>query len=116
MDKSNHQLLFALPHLNPDQEERVERKVKTIVRTLHEGGFVHGDIRNTNIFVNQASLTSDDVTIHLIDFDWAGYDGEVKYPMEINCDTVRRPEGVEGGEVITQEHDNEMVSYLFEEK
>jgi len=116
MDKSNYQLLFALPHLNlnPDQEERVERKVKTIVRTLHEGGFVHGDIRNTNIFVDQASLTSDDVTVHLIDFDWAGYAGEVKYPMEINCRTVRRPEGVKGGNLITQEHDNEMVSYLFE--
>src|SRR5260221_8266750 len=113
MDKLNYQLLLDLQQLRPDEEERVERKVKAIVRTLHEGGFVHGDIRNTNIFVDQASLASDDVTVHLIDFDWAGYDGEVKYPMEINCKTVKRPEGVKGGELITQQHDNEMVSYLF---
>ena len=69
----------------------------SIVRTLHEGGFVHGDIRDANLLIDRASLASDDVTIHLIDFDWAGCVGEAKYPIGMNCETVRRPEGIEGG-------------------
>ena len=84
-----------------------------MVETLHEGGFVHGDIRDPNLLIDEASLTSNDVAIHLVDFDWAGCIGEVKYPMGTNCKTVRRPAGVKGGEVITEQHDIEMVSYLF---
>ena len=53
------------------------------------------------------------MTVHLIDFDWAGCVGKAKYPIGMNCETVRRPEGIEGGELITEQHDIEMVSYLF---
>lgn len=112
MDKSKYASLFDL-WLLEDEQKKVGHKVKCIVRTLHEGGFVHGDIRSTNVLVDQASLSSGDVTVQLIDYDWADRVGEAKYPMEINCETVRRPEGVKGGELITAEHDNEMVSYMF---
>jgi serine/threonine protein kinase len=111
MDKSKYQVLFGL-WLSKAERDKIQRKVQSIVRTLHEGGFVHGDIRDVNLLIDRASLESD-VMVHLIDFDWAGPVGEAKYPMGINCKTVRRPAGVKGGELITEGHDNEMVSSLF---
>ncbi|KAF8346757.1 hypothetical protein F5887DRAFT_831751, partial [Amanita rubescens] len=75
---------------------------------LHQKGFVHGDIQQANILIEKESLTSDDVKIHLIDFDWAGPIGEAKYPADVNKITVRRPDGVEGGGFITKQQDIEM--------
>jgi serine/threonine protein kinase len=112
MDKSTYRVLYGL-QLSEAQRTKVKCKVKSIVETLHEGGFVHGDIRDANLLIDEASLTSNDVAVHLIDFDWAGCTGEAKYPMGTNCKTVRRPAGVKGGEVVTEQHDVEMVSYLF---
>jgi len=111
MEKSKYQVLFGL-ELSKAERKKVQSKVRDIVRILHEGGFVHGDIRDANLLIDRASLASD-VIVHLIDFDWAGRVGEAKYPMRMNFTGVRRPEGVRGGELITQQHDNEMVSCLF---
>ena len=107
-----YQVLYGLQLLTAKQN-KVKHKVQSIVQTLHEGGFVHGDIRDTNILVNCASLVSRDVKVQIIDFDWAGRLGEAKYSLEINCETVRRPAGLKGREMITQQHDIEMISYLF---
>ncbi len=112
MDKSKYHVLYDF-WLCEAYQDKVKHKVMSIAQTLHEGGFVHGDIRDVNLLIDLASLASDDVTVHLIDFDWAGCVGETKYPIGINCDTVRRPEGVKGGELTTEQHDDEMVSYLF---
>jgi len=112
MDKSTYQRLYGL-RLSDAEQETVRRKVRSVVQTLHQGGFVHGDIRDTNILIDLGSLASEDVAIHFIDFDWAGRLGEAKYPIEVNKTTMRRPVDVEGGGLITKEHDLEMVSYLF---
>jgi serine/threonine protein kinase len=112
MDKSTYQRLYGL-RLSDAEQEKVRHKVRSVVQTLHQGGFVHGDIRDTNILIDIESLASEDVAIHLIDFDWAGRLGEAKYPIEVNKTTMRRPVDVEGGGLITKEHDLEMVSYLF---
>lgn len=80
---------------------------------LRQGGFVHGDIRDINLLVDPQSLASEEVKVQLIDFDWAERIGEVKYPIDINCKTVKLPEGVKGRELITEEHDYEMVAYLW---
>jgi hypothetical protein len=112
MDMSPCQVLFDL-QLSKAEQDKIKRKVMSIVETLHKGGFVHGDVRDSNLLIDLASLASDDVTVHLVDFDWAGRVREARYPMGVNRKTVRRPEGVEGGELITQQHDIEMASYLF---
>ena len=39
--------------------------------------------------------------------------GIARYPMGVNKKTVRRPDGVRDGELITVEHDQEMVRNLF---
>ncbi|TDL21488.1 hypothetical protein BD410DRAFT_293171 [Rickenella mellea] len=92
MDKSKYKPLFHLS-LSMEDEENARRKVKSIVQTLHEAGFVHGDVRDINILIDPKSLESDDVKVHLIDFDWAGRIGEAKYPI----DTTRRLCGVPTG-------------------
>jgi len=109
---TNYEVLDDLKLTKEEQKKALE-KIKEIVQILHNQGLVHGDIRTTNILVDCSSLTSEEVKIHFLDFDWAGRIGEVKYPIGINRETVRRPEGAEGGKLITVQHDHEMVSYLF---
>ena len=112
MDTSRYTMLFGL-RLTKDQQEKIRWKVEKTLQVLHDAGFVHGDVRSTNILIDLESLDSDNVGIHFVDFDWAGHIGEAKYPNDINGITVKRPEGAEGGKLITVEHDKTMVSYLF---
>ena len=105
MDKSKYLVPFDLILSDED-------KVTSVVRMLHQG-FVHGDVQQANILIDVELLTSDDVKIRLIDFDWAGPIGEAKYPADVNKITMRRPDGVEGGGFITKQHDIEMASFLF---
>jgi serine/threonine protein kinase len=98
MDRSRYQMLYGL-NLTKDQQEKVRQKVEKALHVLHDAGFVHGDLRDTNILMDFDSLESDDVKIHFVDFDWAGRIGEAKYPSDINGITVKRPEGAEGGKL-----------------
>jgi tRNA A-37 threonylcarbamoyl transferase component Bud32 len=59
MDRSKYEVLYGLSLSKANQEE-VLGKVKE-VQMLHNEGFVHGDIRDTNLLVNLDSFTSDDV-------------------------------------------------------
>jgi serine/threonine protein kinase len=112
MDRSRYTTLYDL-RLTEDQQDKVRQKVGKTLQVLHDAGFVHGDLRDTNILIDLESLDSNDVRIHFVDFDWAGRIGKAKYPLDINRITVRRPEGIEGGKLITVEHDKAMLSYLF---
>ena len=112
MDRSKYKVLHGQKLSNVGQE-KVRRKVNSVVQTLHKEGFVHGDIRNVNILVDIESLASDDVAVHVVDFDWAGRIGEARYPIGMNTKTVQRPAGVKSGELITTRDDEDMVSYLF---
>ncbi len=109
MDISNYRSLHSLT-LSDADKKKVRHKVMSVVQILHQEGFVHGDIRESNILIDVESLTSDGVRIHLIDFDWAGPVGEAKYPADINKITVRRPDGVG---LITKQHDIDMASWLL---
>lgn len=118
MEKSEYEQLFAIAtELTPAERAKVQVRVREIVDTLHDGGFVHGDIRSTNLLIDRASLdgTASDVKIHVIDYDWAGPDGDATYPIGINRSSVTRPDGAEDGKLITKAHDIEMISYLFKE-
>jgi tRNA A-37 threonylcarbamoyl transferase component Bud32 len=117
MDYSRYTLLSDL-NLLKEQQEKVQLKVTMVLKKFHDQGFVHGDVRKNNILVDRDSLSSrdaDDVRIHFVDFDWAGKVGEAKYPFNINTKTVKRPDGVEGGVLITREHDEIMARYMFPE-
>jgi serine/threonine protein kinase len=86
--------------------------VRRVVEELHTGGFVHGDVRDTNILIDRESI-ADDVKVHIIDFDWAGPVGTNNYPMGVNRRTIKRPDGAQDWKPITKEHDIEMISNLF---
>jgi hypothetical protein len=107
------QLVAPLPQLIIQSRNLIQSKVHDIVQKLHDNGFVHGDVRDVNVLVDPETLTKDDCSVHLIDFDWAGKDQEVRYPARVNTISVRRPEGVSDGELITKSHDMDMVFRLF---
>lgn len=54
-----------------------EQVKKDAAHKIHAVDFVHGDLRPQNIpVVNN--------TIRILDFDWAGKVGEMRYPKELN--------------------------------
>ncbi|KAG1862769.1 hypothetical protein DFJ58DRAFT_656728, partial [Suillus subalutaceus] len=53
----------------------------------HEQGFVFGDIWKPDIMITK------DGKVQLIDFDWAGHKGEVRYPTSISPG-IDWPDGV----------------------
>ena len=82
--------------------------LQDILSRLHGEGFVHGDIRDTNIMVLEGGER-----LMLVDFDWAGKVGEVRYPMNVyRGERLWRPDGACGGELITAEHDIQMLENL----
>ncbi|KAI6030345.1 hypothetical protein EDC04DRAFT_2880451 [Pisolithus marmoratus] len=91
------------------ENQQVSVPTKSLIRTklaeFHKEGFVHGDIRDTNIMVSK----SDNTQFRIIDFDWAGIAGEVKYPAFLNPE-VWRPEGASDGKPILAEHDDAMLN------
>ena len=89
-------------------------EINRVVTVLHDGGFVHGDIRDVNVMKRHQWSTEGARNVFLLDFDWAGPLGVPKYPSNVNLQTVKRPEGVRGGSLITQEHDLAMVHYIFD--
>jgi hypothetical protein len=86
-------------------------KVDWAVHQLHEGGFVHGDIREINMkFRKESDIGYEGVM--LLDFDWAGIEGEVCYPPNLNTD-IWQGTGAEDGALITKEHDLLMADRIF---
>jgi len=79
---------------------------------LHDGGFVHGDIRDVNMMTRR-QWRPDAQNVFLLDFDWAGPKDKTIYPPNLNRETVKRHEGAKDGAVITQEHDWAMVKCIF---
>ena len=51
-----------------------EVELRELVKSFHQSGLVHGDLRDANI------VCSSEGKLWLIDFDWGGKKGEVFYP------------------------------------
>ena len=83
-------------------------EVQQHLTKLHQAGYVHGDIRTTNIMVKKDGNPG----IMLIDFDWAGEIGKVRYPTNVNTVDVTRPAGAYDKQLILAEHDMEMVAIM----
>jgi len=48
----------------------LKKKAMEIIELLHNGGFVHGDLRPSNIMISLSE--TEDKVLKLIDFDWSG--------------------------------------------
>ena len=75
------------------------KKLSDAIKELHNADFVHGDLRENNVF-----LTSDG-NVAIIDFDWAGRKHEAKYPLWMNP-YIEWPPGALPEQLITPDQDN----------
>jgi hypothetical protein len=58
----------------------LKNAIHVAVVRLHQNNMVHGDLRNMNILVKKDGTPG----FMLVDYDWAGYLGEVKYLRHVN--------------------------------
>ncbi|KAF9231060.1 hypothetical protein BU15DRAFT_56606, partial [Melanogaster broomeanus] len=77
-----------------------------MIECLHHKGFVFGDLRDPNVMITQEGNK-----VQLIDFDWAGKEGEVRYPVSIS-NSVTWAKGVGALELIRKEHDIAMLDLI----
>ncbi|KAF5316482.1 hypothetical protein D9619_006108 [Psilocybe cf. subviscida] len=96
------------PIEEPDLE--IRKAVKKAVAIGHEAGFVFGDIRRPNVLVGKA-----DGQVKLIDFDWAGKEGEAQYPPDMSDNDALWIAGMEPMEFIQKQHDIDMIDKWFPE-
>jgi hypothetical protein len=88
----------------------LKEKIHAAITKLHQNHMVHGDLRDTNVLVKQDGGTK----FMLVDYDWAGYEGEVTYPRHVNKrKELGRPDEVEDGIYICSHHDILMLEHLF---
>ncbi|KAH9930695.1 uncharacterized protein B0H18DRAFT_1116814 [Fomitopsis serialis] len=87
----------------------VAESLRNAVKTLHDKGFVFGDLREPNILVTKEGK------VQLIDFDWCGRVEEARYPYDI---AMTGDHGwhadVQPGGLIAKEHDAHMFERLTE--
>jgi serine/threonine protein kinase len=84
--------------------------VHTALVALHQQGMVHGDLRDTNLLVMKAGGRE----FMLIDFDWAGTEGHVLYPIFVNkAPEIGRPADVDDDTPIVATHDDIMFEGMF---
>ncbi|KAG1891729.1 uncharacterized protein F5891DRAFT_1210959 [Suillus fuscotomentosus] len=86
----------------------LKEAITSLIQQLHDEGYVHGDLRDANLVVN------DNKDFMLLDFDWAGPKQETHYPLRVNRTDIRRPDDARDGEKITTEHDLEMLNLVFD--
>ncbi|TRM63414.1 hypothetical protein BD626DRAFT_271443 [Schizophyllum amplum] len=83
----------------------------TTVRILHDAGYVHGDIRMPNVLIKDGEGDAD-ARILLLDFDWAGKEGEVHYPPDLSRE-IPWASGIEEFGLIKKEHDIAMIHKIY---
>ena len=78
--------------------------LRNIKKTLQGSPYVHGDLRPNNLIV-----TSDFNVVKVVDFDWAGEESKVSYPLNLNTNDIAWASGVEPCRPITKKHDSWML-------
>jgi len=82
-------------------------QVRNAIDALHEKNLVFGDLREPNVLFSGGK-------VFLIDFDWAGKEGEARYPRRL-LSQGKWPAELRklGGQLITYDHDFCMLDKLF---
>src|SRR5258708_1533826 len=75
------------------RDTHIRDRVKDAITKLHSHGYVHGDIREVNIMVCGPAGGSP-LRVVLVNWDWAGVDGIVKYPISLNPDIPRHQDAM----------------------
>ena len=69
--------LYNFLRTKQEQAEDILSQCREALDRLHKNNICHGDFRHTNILVERDRIS-------VIDFDWSGEVGKVKYPHFIN--------------------------------
>jgi len=89
--------------------------IHAVVQRMHDLGYVHGDVRQVNMMKRLQRTGEWGVgSLFLIDFDWAGLVGRVRYPRNLNKKSVIRHADAEDGALIEQTHDRFMIEHMFD--
>ncbi|KAJ3865694.1 hypothetical protein EV359DRAFT_62956 [Lentinula novae-zelandiae] len=92
-----------------EEQGKVQAMVIAKMRPYFEEGFVHGDLRAANIFVD-----GERQNIMVIDYDWAGRNKEVAYPPDVRSSIdIWRPRVELSLRPIETEHDCQMLKHLY---
>ena len=97
----------VLPCERKSKKRMIEQQLRNILSFMHRKGYVHGDLREPNILVSGKS----EIKLKIVDFNWAGKAGEVKYPWDLNTDAFKS--SAKPGQKILMEHDSEQVDYII---
>ncbi|KAI0050119.1 hypothetical protein FA95DRAFT_1676989 [Auriscalpium vulgare] len=84
-------------------------QVKTALDVLHKNRYVYGDLRGPNI------LKTADNRAMLIDFDWAGKEGEARYSALMNPD-IEWAKGASPSGLILKQHDWDMLALMYPDR
>ncbi|KAK2461366.1 hypothetical protein APHAL10511_006590 [Amanita phalloides] len=95
----------AKEEMSEELLETVRSDVRSALELLHVRGLVFGDLRPPNVMITKADK------VKLIDFNWAGVEGQAKYPP-IMSPAIAWPEGVKALAVMRREHDLAMLDIL----
>lgn len=98
------------PYRHKELPSTIMEDMEQAVAVLHSAGLVHGDLRRSNVVVCERA--GGKVGGMLIDFDWAGVDGQVCYPILLNRSDIVWADGVRPGGRIRAIHDTEMLAIM----
>ncbi|KAJ7707143.1 hypothetical protein B0H16DRAFT_1633916 [Mycena metata] len=103
--------VIIMEYIMPSTTDRLEpghyEALKKALEEFHKQGYVFGDLREPNILFPQAGGPM------LVDFDWSGKSGDVRYPLSLN-EAIEWPPGAKAMRPIYPEHDRWMLERLFE--
>ncbi|KAH7918659.1 hypothetical protein BV22DRAFT_1024235 [Leucogyrophana mollusca] len=100
--------LETLSARNKPLPSSVFADISAKLELFHKAGFVHGDIRDTNIMLSK----SDETRFMIVDFEWAGRTGEARYPSCVNYIDIKRPPEARDGKEILADHDIAMLRWI----
>lgn len=99
--------------MSGETAEVVRSEIERALKLLHGHGLVFGDLRAPNVMItpmDYALLQGNEVKF--IDFDWAGEEGQAKYPCLISPE-VLWPMGVAPLANMEINHDLQMLEQMF---
>ncbi|CAG8666149.1 5271_t:CDS:2 [Funneliformis caledonium] len=85
---------------------QIQQQICTATQKMHQAGYVHGDLRHSNILTK---ITNGNTKVVFIDYDWADGDGKATYPPFLNLGIPRHHDVSPGGHIL-KEHDEFMVN------
>ncbi|XP_024545646.1 uncharacterized protein LOC9648576 [Selaginella moellendorffii] len=95
-----------------DKVAKLQDIVKHRVQKCHDDGFVHGDLRLTNLMCKEEA--NGNLEVKALDFDWSGEKGKAMYPTILN-DKIKWHPDVKYRALIRAEHDLWFVDRLVEQ-